>query len=98
MKEPAATSPFAAMTSQEQKERWICWQSQKQLNETIITKPTVDDVRSESVLHTSKQTASWECEATHHGQYDAVIRRMKQAQQRTLTYTSCASGDGTRQP
>lgn len=44
MKEPAAVSPFAALSRQEQKEQWICWQCQRG-PEPVEAKPTIDDDR-----------------------------------------------------
>ena len=97
MKEPAATSPFAALSPQEQLEKWICWQSQKQPDETPVTKPTGTDLKSESVLHLQKPTASQETYVPHHSQYDAVIRRIQKAQRQTAAYISCSSAGITRQ-
>lgn len=97
MKEPAATSPFAALSSQEQKEKWICWQSQKQPEEMPLSKPTDVDARSESVLTIAKPTDSLEKYVPHHSQYDAVIRRMQKAQKQVTTYVSCTSEPSTRQ-
>lgn len=91
MKEPAA-SPFAALSSKEQMERWACWHSQH-----MEEKPTAADVKSESVAESTKPTASLKIPKPHHSQYDAVIRRIKNAQRRTLAYTSCSSVESTRQ-
>ena len=91
MKEPAATSPFAALSPQEQLEKWICWQSQKQPDETLVAKPTGTDLKSESVLHLQKPTASQETYVPHHSQYDAVIRRIQKAQRQTASYVNCSS-------
>lgn len=100
MKEPAAVSPFAALSRQEQKEQWICWQCQRG-PEPVETKPTVDSDRSVPLPElklptedTSKQTESSNKPTKvarprpYHGQYDAVIRKMKQAQRQTGAYTS----------
>ena len=97
MKEPAATSPFAALSSQEQKEKWICWQSQKQPEERPVSKPTDGDGRSESVLRLNKPTVSRESFVPHHSQYDAVVRRMQQAKRQVTAYVSCSSEGSTRQ-
>lgn len=97
MKEPAATSPFAALSSQEQKEKWICWQSQKQPEERPVSKPTEGDVWSESVLHLGKPTESREVYVPQHSQYDAVVRRMQQAKRQVTAYVSCSSEGSTRQ-
>lgn len=90
MDKPSAVSPFAALTSQQQKEQWICWQSQKQTVETIESaKPTDVDVWSESVSDDVKPTASPQPTQTHHSQYNAVLARMQQAQKRTNAYVDC---------
>lgn len=88
MKEPAA-SPFAALSSKEQMEKWACWHSQH-----MEEKPTVTDNRS--VCECSKPTESLEMPKPHHSQYDAVVGRIKNAQRRTLAYTSCSSVESTR--
>lgn len=100
MKEPAVVSPFAALSHQEQKEQWICWQCQRG-PKPIEAKPTVDDVRSVSLPElklpteeSSKPTESPSKQTEvarprpYHGQYDAVIRKMKQAQRQTGAYAS----------
>ena len=90
MDKPSAVSPFAALTSQQQKEQWICWQSQKQTVETIEpAKPTDTDVRSGSVSDDAKPTKSLQPTRTYHSQYNAVLARMKQAQKRTNAYVDC---------
>ncbi len=100
MKEPAAVSPFAALSRQEQKEQWICWQCQRG-PEQVEAKPTAEDDRSVSLpgfklptQEPSKPTEDPKKPTTvarprpYHGQYDAVIRKMKQAQRQTGAYTS----------
>ncbi len=100
MKEPAAVSPFAALSRQEQKEQWICWQCQRG-PEPVEAKPTMDENRSVSLpgLRLPTQESPKPTEAPqkpttvartrpYHGQYDAVIRKMKQAQRQTGAYTS----------
>ena len=105
MKEPAVTSPFSAMNPREQKEQWICWQCAHEATATVSTKPTVQNDRSVSLppLHlpnaeeakptecTKKPTESRFCAKPHHGQYDAVIRRLQDACQRAGRYTSCTA-------
>lgn len=97
MKEPATTSPFAALSSQEKKERWICWQSQKQPEELPVAKPTKGNDGSESVLKIAKPTVSRETFTPRHSQYDAVIHRMHRAQRQATAYVSCASEPSTMQ-
>ena len=105
MKEPAVTSPFSAMNPREQKEQWICWQCAHEANAPASAKQTVQNARSVSLppLHlpnaeeakptvcTDKQTESRFCAKPHHGQYDAVIRRLQNACQRAGRYTSCTA-------
>ena len=105
MKEPAATSPFAAMNSREQKEQWICWQCAHAPVDQHSPKPTDQDIRSvlsetpiasDTPVNTptdsrSKQTEGRYLTKPHHGQYDAVIRRMQSAGQRAGRYTSCCA-------
>lgn len=87
MKEASAQSPFAALTPKEQKEQWICWQSQHQEK----MKPIMTDLKSESERTRVKPTAK----PIHHDQYDAVVRRLRKAQQNTSGFTSCRT---TTQP
>ena len=87
MKDASATSPFAALSSKEQMERWACWHGQR-----MDTKPTCDDLESESVCDESKPTLSHMTFKPHHSQYDAVVRRMRKASQQAMSYSSCTSG------
>ena len=105
MKEPAMTSPFSAMNSREQKEQWICWQCAHGTGAPREAKPTGENERSVSIpvltlpgLEDTKPTACSEkptesrfCAKPHHGQYDAVIRRLQSAGQRAGHYISCAA-------
>lgn len=105
MKEPATTSPFTAMNSREQKEQWICWQCARTPVDQYTPKPTDQDVRSVSsetsgdqsitdikpTTSLSEPTESRYLVRPHHGQYDAVIRRMQSAGQRAGRYTSCCA-------
>ena len=80
MKTSETCSPFAALTSQEQKERWICWQCDQELRQHAgaqAPKPLPE-------LRLPKPPAPRETpprprQPIHHGQYDAVLRRMKDA-------------------
>ena len=103
MKAPANSSPFSAMSPREQKERWICWQCDHGTDTSEPTKPTVENDRSvplpslrlpnteepKPTACTKKQTESRFLAKPHHGQYDAVIRRLQAAGQRAGRYTSC---------
>ena len=67
-------SPFAALTPQQQKEQWICWQAARQraccqpesLPELHLPKP-------------EKPVPPPPAPPVRHSQYDAIVRRMKQA-------------------
>lgn len=96
MKTTESASPFAALSPQEQKERWICWQCQHSAETVPI------DVQPESgntpaltlpplklpEVPPEEPNNDRLVPAIRHGQYDAVIRRMQMAQRRTTTYTS----------
>ncbi len=96
MKDPAAVSPFAAKSSQEQKEQWIWWQCQRDallpVEERIEKPPEVPSkpVAEEMPIQPVRAPI-------HHSQYDAVIRRMSTAQKQALHYTS-VSEESTTQP
>lgn len=97
MNEPSNRSPFAALTSQEQQERWLCWQNQH-LAEQQLIKPTAADFRSESVIQTTKQTESRKRQSPGLTQYSAVVQRMRQAASKVQGYKSCSAEDSTVQP
>lgn len=81
MKTSETCSPFAALTSQEQKERWICWQcdqEQRQRAEPEAPKP-LPELRLPKVPAPSVSAPAAPRQPIHHGQYDAVLRRMKDA-------------------
>lgn len=90
MKEVYATSPFAALTAQEQKERWICWQSQKREEKAALKHVDEKESEHESVLEYTKPTEVCERMKPRHSQYDAVIKRMQTAQRSAKTYTNCS--------
>lgn len=96
MKE-AARSPFAALDSREQKERWICWQSQH-LAEQPAQEPTDVQFEHKSVLSLEKQTDSRFARKPKNGEYTSVVRRMQQAAQKAQTYVSWPTEDSTTQP
>ena len=103
MKEPANSSPFSAMSPREQKERWICWQCDHGTEKSEPAKPTEENEQSvllpplclpnteepKPTACTVKPTESRLITKPHHGQYDAVIRRLQLAGQRAGSYTSC---------
>lgn len=97
MKETAAYSPFAALDSREQKERWICWQSQH-LAEQPVSEPTEVQSESESVLIVSKPTKSRYLKAAQGNEYTSVVRRIQQAAQKAQRYVAWSDADSTTQP
>lgn len=87
--------PFAALSPQEQKERWICWQCQRPAEPLPAEASLEDDAPAPPLpalklpgLPTEEEPAPPPAPAIRHGQYDAVIRRMQMAQRRTTAYTS----------
>lgn len=86
MKEASSSSPFAALSSKEQLERWACWHSQRMQEE-----PTDEKTEPESVVTKAEQTDSRHSFRPHHSQYDAVVRRMQLACQRTKHYMDTSS-------
>jgi len=92
MKDPAAVSPFALKSSQEQKEQWIWWQCQR---DALLP---VEEAAVEESVPPLKMTSAAEAETTpipalrrartYHSQYDAVINKMKAATKQTGSYTS----------
>lgn len=97
MNEPSARSPFAARSSQEQQEQWLCWQSQRPARQPL-SKPTGTDSRSESVLDASKPTESRFHLQPGSSQYAAVVQRMRRAVSKAQGYASWAPADSTVQP
>lgn len=97
MNEPSNRSPFAALTTQEQQERWLCWQNQHPA-EQQLAKPTAADFRSESVISTIKQTKSRKRQSPGLTQYSAVVQRMRQAASKVQGYKSCSEEECTVQP
>ena len=98
MKDSDRLSPFAAKNSQEQKEQWIWWQCRKdavlpvQPEVPIEEKANHETVNREETLY-ARHAPQY---SVHHGQYDAVIKRMKAATQQAKVYTS-VEPDSTRQ-
>lgn len=98
MKEPAARSPFTALDSREQKERWICWQSQH-LADQPAQEPTDVQQEPRSVLSLEKQTEGRLLrEQPRGGEYASVVLRMQRAAQKAQRYVSWPSEDSTTQP
>lgn len=97
MNELSARSPFAARSSQEQQEQWLCWQSQRPAQQPLA-KPTGTDPRSESVLNAAKPTNSRFYPQPGKSQYAAVVQRMRRAAGQARGYASWATADSTVQP
>lgn len=97
MNEPSTRSPFAAKSSQEQQEQWLCWQTRHLAQQPLI-KPTDDDLRSESVLPPRKPTDSRFSVQPGKSQYSAVVQRMRKATSRAQAYTSWSAQETTVQP
>lgn len=112
MNKPAATSPFAAMTHQEQRHQWNVWHARQD-----ATRPVEDERPPESVQQLPDRAPEAPPEAPasppempvspaapvlrpHHGQYDAVIRRLRAAGRQTQQFvsTSVSPEDSTVQP
>ncbi|MBE5768142.1 MAG: hypothetical protein E7333_00930 [Clostridiales bacterium] len=72
-------SPFASKTRQEQQQRWIEWQCDREaLTPVEQTLLPAEDKPPEIVL-----------QRPHHSQYDAVLKKMRQAIGRAGDYTPC---------
>ena len=91
MKAPAAVSPFAAKSSQEQKEQWIWWQCQQPAGIPVETRE-IDRPAPVPELQLPRQKKPPEPQPqrrpTRHSQYDAVVKRMQNATRKTKAYTS----------
>lgn len=71
-------SPFAALTPQEQKEQWICWQAAHQ---RALEPEKLPDLHLPETEPKRPAPPVPPMPLARHGQYDAIIRRMKQARQ-----------------
>lgn len=98
MKEPITRSPFAALDSREQKERWICWQSQH-LVEQPAQAPTNSLNKPRSILLLTEPTQSRFAQTSRGSEYTSVVRRIQQATQRAQHYVSWSPDEeSTKQP
>lgn len=82
MREPARVSPFAALSPQEQKEQWIWWQCQHPagVQETDLTaSPTLPRELQDAQAPSAAPPV-------RHDQYNAVLRRMREAGQHAGEY------------
>lgn len=96
MNEPSTRSPFAAMSSQEQQEQWLCWQTQRMAQQPA--EPTDEGNRPESVVQARKPTVSRFAGGPGKSQYTAVVQRIRRAAGRAQAYTSCQPVETTVQP
>lgn len=103
MRAASSVSPFAAKTSQEQKEQWIWWQCQKDATVPVVENSM--DIQERSSVNRLPEREMQESkvpDATdqpsdsvpvmmqpHHHQYDAIMKRMKAAQGRVGAFTDC---------
>lgn len=113
MKEQALTaSPFAALDTREKMEQWIWWQCQHPKDVATgtdleaLTLPELKKTERKEEAKEPTQAVPLRTQAMppiRHGQYDAVIKRMKMAQKQTTAYIpwtdtlsiSSASADGS---
>lgn len=104
MRQAARVSPFAAMTNQEKLAQWIVWQSQQDMTRPVMQHDAnrIESVSEEATRVDSKTDRSrlpHETIHSHHGQYDAVIRRMANAQRGAIRFVDANhSPESTRQP
>lgn len=89
MREAAKVSPFAAKTSQEQKEQWIWWQCQSDAVTPVAQENAPVNALSPRQQETPPVSQNMPVQPTRHQQYDAIMRRMKVAQGKTGAFTSC---------
>ena len=85
---PAARSPFAALTGREQMEQWIVWQSQHDATRPVEETTLASQLPEPEMRRHAPQPAI--PRPPHHGQYDAVIRRMNNARQHAVIYVNAA--------
>lgn len=94
MKAPAAVSPFAAKSSQEQKEQWIWWQCQQPAAMPVAAAidqppaPQVPELELPRPEEKPEPEPQPQRQPTRHSQYDAVVRRMQNATRQAKAYTS----------
>lgn len=100
MKKPAATSPFAAMNHQEQRHQWTVWHAQQDATRPAV--PEKDGLQQLPDREEKPQPAPQPEEKApaapppaqqqpHHGQYDAVIRRLRNAGRQTQQFVPASS-------
>ena len=84
MREPTKTSPFAALSPQEQKEQWIGWQCQHPAGQRETDLTAAPTLPKEIRTDPPQQPAP----APRHDQYNAVLRRMREAGKHAGDYQS----------
>lgn len=106
MKRPAATSPFAALTHQEQRHQWTVWHAEQDATRPVESEgeriQVLPERREEAPQPAAQptQTVPAQPQPIYHSQYDAVIRRMRNAGRQTQQFVSVASAleQSTTQP
>jgi len=97
LKEQERLSPFAAKSRQEQKEQWIWWQCRNDAVLPVADAAIPEEAEEKNIEMNQPAEESGKEKGTpvmrpviHHGQYDAVVRRMKSATQQARHYTSAS--------
>ena len=91
----ANTSPFSALSSREQKERWICWQKQyanQEKKDITIDTPKETDQTSENDTenHSKVCFVNGSESSIHHAQYSSVLNRIKHAGAKAGRFVDCS--------
>ena len=92
--QPMVTSPFAALDTREKMEQWIWWQCQHPRDEVRSSEIEPQALPELKAPEQEEQTSVPEQKAperivmpnVHHGQYDAVLKRMNMAGKRAGNY------------
>lgn len=80
MREASTVSPFAAATNQERQARWLLWQQQ---SVEAVAAPVEDEPLPQRTYPMEPTVPP-----IQHRRYDAVVRRMQQAQRQTGAYSA----------
>ncbi len=89
MKEPMSTSPFAAKTPQELRHQWTVWQAQQDVTRPVANMPQSGDEAMPAEETPEPPQAPPPLPKrilSRHGQYDSILRRMKNAGQQATNY------------
>lgn len=85
----AAVSPFAALDTRGKMEQWIWWQCQHPQENGVSLAQSLPEKPVEAAKQTSVPQNGPVVMPIHHGQYDAVIRRMHAARRQAGHYIPC---------